>query len=80
MRTQVKLWGNSVVVRIPKRLLKGVGLLVDSPIEISVVDRHLVIEPVKENAFTLDALLAGVTPENLHDETVFGQPAGREMA
>lgn len=80
MRTQVKQWGNSAVVRIPKPLLKGAGLEVDSPIEISVVDGHLVIDLVKEGEYTLDALLAGVTPENLHAEVEFGKPVGREVA
>jgi antitoxin MazE len=80
MKTQVKQWGNSAVVRIPKPLLKGVGLEIDSPIEISVVDGHLVIDPVREGEYTLDALLAGITPENLHNEANFGMPVGREVA
>lgn len=47
MKTRVKRWGNSAVVRIPKPLLQGVGLEVDSPIEIGVVNGRLVIESVK---------------------------------
>ncbi len=79
MRTQVKQWGNSAVVRIPKPLLKGAGLAVDSPIEINVVDGHLVIDPVKEGEYSLDALLAGVTHKNLHTEVDFGGPVGHEV-
>ena len=79
MKTQVKQWGNSAVVRIPKPLLKGVGLEVDSPIEINVVDGQLVIDPVKEHEYSLDALLSGITPENLHAEVDTGKPVGREV-
>jgi antitoxin MazE len=80
MRTQVKQWGNSAVVRIPKPLLKSAGLEVDSPIEINVVDGQLVIDPVKVGEYALDDLLAGITPENVHGEVDFGKPEGREVA
>jgi len=38
----------------------------------------VVIEPLVAPEFTLDALLAGVTRDNLHEEEDFGAPVGRE--
>lgn len=80
MKAQVKQWGNNAIVCIPKPLLKGVGLEVDSHIEIRIVDGRLVIDPVKASEFILDTLLAGITAENLHAEVDFDKPTGREVA
>ncbi len=75
-----KQWGNSAVVRIPKLLLQGAGLSIKSPIDINLVDGRIVVEPVREPEYSLDALLAGITPDNLHDEVDFGEPVGKEVA
>lgn len=79
MKTQVKQWGNNAIVCIPQSLLKGVGLEVDSHIEIRIVNGRLVIDPVKTSEYTLDTLLAGITAENLHGEADSGKPTGREV-
>lgn len=71
MKTNVQEWDNSTVVCIQKSLLKEVGLEVDSIIEINVVAGRLVIVPVKEGMYSLDSLLAGVTPENRYTEIDF---------
>jgi len=78
MKTQIKKWGNSAAVRIPKPLLQGVDLEIESPVELSIVNGRLVVEPIKEQGFTLDALLSGITPDNVHDEVDFGEPVGKE--
>ena len=80
MKTQIKKWGNSAVVRIPKPLLQGVDLEIESPVDLSIVNGRLVIEPISDEEFTLDALLAGITPDNVHDEVDFGEPVGNEVA
>lgn len=80
MKAYIKHWGKSAVVRIPKSLLREVGLEIDSPIEIRIVDGRLVIDQVEESEYTLDTLLAGITAENLHGEVDFGMPTGREVA
>ena len=80
MKTQIKKWGNSAVVRIPKPLLQGVDLEIESLVDLSIVNGRLVIEPISGEEFTLDALLAGITPDNIHDEVDFGEPVGNEVA
>ena len=80
MKTQIKKWGNSAVVRIPKPLLQGVDLEIESQVDLSIVNGRLVIEPISDEEFTLDALLAGTTPDNVHDEVDFGEPVGNEVA
>ncbi|MFF2885540.1 AbrB/MazE/SpoVT family DNA-binding domain-containing protein [Paenibacillus sp. NPDC057967] len=72
---QVKKWGNSLGIRIPKSLALKVGIEEGSEVDLDVEDGHLVIKP---KSVTLDELLAQVTPDNLHIEVFTGEPQGRE--
>ena len=79
MLTKVQKWGNSLALRLPKVLADEAEIQFDSPVEITVRDHTIVIEPVREEKrYDLDELLAGVKPENLHDEVDFGGPVGKE--
>jgi len=80
MKTQIKKWGNSAVVRIPKPFLMGADLEIESPVELTVVNGKLIVEPVTEQEYSLDNLLAGITKDNIHDEVDFGEPVGKEVA
>lgn len=80
MLAKVQKWGNSLALRLPKTLADEAGVQLDSPVEISVRDHTITIEPVREKqTYTLDDLLAGVKPDNLHGESDFGSPAGKEV-
>ncbi len=79
MRTRVKKWGNSLALRIPKPFAIEIGLERDSPVEVSLVNGHLVIAPVVEPTLTLEHLLAQVTEDNLHSEIETGPAVGREV-
>jgi len=79
MKTRVQKWGHSLAVRIPKPLADEVGLKDNSPVEISLRDRQLVVVPVAKLAYSLDALLAQVTEANLHGEADFGTAVGGEV-
>ena len=78
MLTKIQKWGNSLALRIPKSFALDAQVENGSLVEISLVDGQLVIKPVSTPKWTLDQLLAGVTPANLHHETDTGQPAGNE--
>ncbi len=79
MQTQVKKWGNSLALRIPKVYVEQMAIKPDSPVEISVIDGNLVIMPLYESEITLDDLLSRVTAENLHDEIDTGSAVGNEV-
>ena len=79
MRTRVRKWGNSLALRIPKPFAIEIGLERDSPVEVSLVNGHLVIAPVVEPTLTLEHLLAQVTEDNLHGEIETGPAVGREV-
>jgi len=78
METHVQKWGNSLAVRIPKPLADEVGLKENSPVQLSLHDRQLVVVPVRVPALNLDALLAQVTEANRHNEISTGVAVGGE--
>ena len=79
MQTQLKKWGNSLALRIPKTLAQEIDLAFNSPVEISIVEGALVIRPLPENGLSLEALLADITDENLHQEVETGTAVGNEV-
>ena len=78
MRTRIQKWGNSLALRIPMPFAEEIRLRQDSLVELSLVDGRLVITPATETEFTLENLLIGITPENLHSEVDTGPATGRE--
>ncbi len=77
MHTQVGKWGNSLAVRIPGSYAKDLHLKEGMEVDVSVMAGKLVMSPVKQS-YTLDELVGQITPENLHEETDWGPPVGRE--
>ena len=78
MHTKVQRWGNSLAVRIPKAFAQGMGLDESSDVEISLRDGDLVISPKPPASYTLEQLLEGITPENVHEEISTGPNVGAE--
>ena len=77
MQTHLQKWGNSLGVRIPSQLASELHLTVNSPIEISIEDEHLVI---KRQQYSLAEFLKKINKNNLHhvlldDDSVRGNEA-----
>jgi antitoxin MazE len=77
--TQVKMWGNSLAIRIPARVARDLGLTNDSQIEISSDGKTAIIKREEQPRVLLEELVKGVTPDNIHDEVDWGEPVGREI-
>ena len=77
MKTQIGKWGNSLAVRIPSAFAQEAHLADGATVELSVADGRLTITPVPQS-YTLEQLIAGITPENRHAETEWGDPVGNE--
>jgi len=78
MPTVVKKWGNSAAIRIPAPILAAANLSLEQAVEVHVEGGRIVIEAV-QSGYDLDAMIANITPENRHQETDFGAPAGQEV-
>lgn len=77
MQVHVSRWGNSLGVRLPKELAARVGLTEGSRVEITAEDDRIVISTGRP-VYTLDELLAGVIPEDMHEAFDWGPDVGRE--
>ncbi|MBI3930023.1 MAG: AbrB/MazE/SpoVT family DNA-binding domain-containing protein [Armatimonadetes bacterium] len=78
METRVRQWGNSLAIRIPKVLARELGLTEGQAVDLKVDGDSITIRPTPRARLSLSELLAGVTVENLHPETDWGPPVGRE--
>lgn len=78
MQTRVQRWGNSLALRIPKALADEVGLKENSPVQLSLHERQLVIVPLLQPTLSLEALLAQVTDNNRHAEMPTSPAVGGE--
>lgn len=82
MKARVQKWGNSLALRIPKALATETGLGENAEVELSSDNGRLVVTPRKRKRkpkYTIEEMLRGITPENLHGEIDFGPPVGREV-
>ena len=79
MLAKIQKWGNSLALRIPKTLAEETGLDKDSPVEIRVVDGQIHIMPLQEKHYELEALLADISDDNLHEEVDTGDIMGNEV-
>ena len=75
MKQSVEKWGNSLAVRLPSAFVKELGLRQGSSVDLSLVEGGLLL---KQERLTLEAMLEGMTEQNLHGEIDFGGPVGDE--
>lgn len=80
MNMYVRKWGNSAAVRIPAAVLDAAGLKADDAVEVREEGGRVVIEKARApQEPTLEWLVAGITPENRHEEIDWGPPVGKEF-
>jgi len=76
MQLQLKRWGNSAALRIPQSVLLASRLSLEQTVDVSVKSGRIILEPTTKDE--LHAMIAAITPENLHHEASFGPPVGKE--
>ena len=78
MEAVIRKWGNSPALRLPSAALKEAGYALEQKVELIVSRGLIVIQPSEHVTYSLDSLLAGITPANSHSELSFGPPVGKE--
>lgn len=79
MQTQVKSWGNSQGIRIPKEILQDAGISLNEVLNIAIVDGAIILtktfrhKTLEERAAEYDGNL------NLDGEYDWGEPVGKEI-
>lgn len=66
-------------MRLSELTLAAAGIAIDDPIEVRAEGGRIVVEKAVPHPITLEWLIAGITPENRHEETDWGPPQGREF-
>lgn len=79
MQTIIKKWGNSPALRLNAAVMKSAQFNIDQLVSVKVQKGRIVIEPMIRTEYQLEELLAGITPQNLHGESDFGKPVGKEL-
>jgi len=78
MKVQVQKWGNSLALRIPKSFAVETSIENGTTVEVTLEKGAIVMKPARED-INLEDLLSGITSENIHAETDFGRPEGKEL-
>ncbi len=79
MKSQLAKWGNSMAVRIPKALAEAARLRPGDQLEMAVEGSGTLRIRKKKGKQKLTELVRAITPENLHRESDWGAPAGKEL-
>ncbi len=73
-------WGNGTGVRIPKKVVDAAKLKINQPLSVSLKGKSIVLTPVDQDKdYTLNKMLEGVTPENMHPLVDWGPDVGSEI-
>lgn len=79
MQTQVKTWGNSQGIRIPKEILQDAGISLDETLDITVSNGVITLAKAFKHK-TLEERAAEFGGNlNLDGEYDWGEPVGREV-
>ncbi len=79
MQAQVKTWGNSQGIRIPKEILQEVGIEVDEILNITVSNGAILLEKVFRHKTLEERAAAFGGTLNLDGEFDWGEAVGREV-
>jgi antitoxin MazE len=78
MRAQITRWGNSLGLRVPKEIAAQVGLKAGARVEITAEEGRIIVS-VARPVYSLDELLVGMTPDEMHAAYDWGVEVGREV-
>ena len=76
--TQIARWGNSLGLRLPKSVALEAQLDEGDTVDVSVKNGAIVIRPSRPT-YSLDRLVARITPRNRHGESNWDEPVGHEV-
>jgi len=65
MTIKVQKWGNSLGVRIPRKIANSLHLISGTEVEVTVTEQTIII---KNNYSELDKLLQDINQSNIHKE------------
>lgn len=79
MQTQVKTWGNSQGIRLPKEILQEASFFVDDVLDVKVTDGMITLSKPFRHKTLEERTLEFGGKLNLDGEFDWGEPVGREI-
>ena len=79
MEAKLQKWGNSDGIRIPKSILKSLGLKTNDIVNITEDDDRIIITIPKVRRISLEERFKNYQGENLAKEFEWDEPVGREI-
>jgi len=77
--TTVSKWGNSLAIRIPQSLAKEAKLAEGDSVAMDLDAKGRIVLSSARKTYRLSDLVARISPKNLHRETDWGKPEGKEI-
>ena len=77
MEAVIKKWGNSLGIRIPTHIARGLSLKDGSFVDINNKGEEIIIKPITKNS--LSEMLSKINEQNIHNEIDTGKPVGKEI-
>lgn len=79
MTTKIQKWGNSLAVRLPQYLVEKLGLEAGTSVVIDNERGQIIkIKPTMKTKLSLKNLVKRINLSNRHEETDWGNSAGKE--
>ncbi len=78
MEARLQRWGNSDGIRIPKSILKSLGLKTNDKVNLDYLDDKIIISKPKKKIL-LEEKFANYKGENLAKEFEWDNPKGKEI-
>lgn len=78
MHVRIRKRGSSASVRIPASVMAAAALHIDQAVDVRNDGGRIIIEPVVAPSYTLEELLAGMSPDSFPELVNFGPAKGDE--
>ena len=79
MITEIKRWGNSLAIKIPKDVVLSLGIKDGSQVEMTLEDGKLIISPKRTRFDSLLKKLEAYGGADPHGEIDWGKDKGKEV-
>jgi antitoxin MazE len=79
MNAEVKKWGNSLAVRLPKSFVDNFKMTNGSKVELVLKKNSIEIVPKQPREYSLKSMLQNINENSLHDEIDTGHSVGAEL-
>jgi antitoxin MazE len=79
MKAEIKKWGNSLAVRLPKSFAESFKITNGSKVELILRKNSIEIIPQQPTEYSLKSLLQGISEKTIHKEIHTGDSVGAEL-